>query len=82
VRHLKATDRLRGHHPPPKTQLPSGAWGTSVSFGIIGEIRASNGEMTSQLQAGAQSFTVPFRADLGETESDITNDNPTALSTH
>jgi len=40
-----------------------------------------NNEITSQLQAGAQSFTVPFWADLGESEADITNDDPTDLST-
>ena len=33
-----------------------------------------NGEMESQLQAGAQSFTVPFWSDLGDVEADITND--------
>ncbi len=40
-----------------------------------------NGEMASQLQAGAQSFTVPFWSDLGDVEADITNDDPTILST-
>jgi hypothetical protein len=40
-----------------------------------------NGEMASQLQAGAQSFTVPFWSDLPDAESDITNDNPAILST-
>jgi Major capsid protein 13-like len=39
-----------------------------------------NGEMAAQLQAGAQSFTVPFWQDLGETEADITSDDPTVLS--
>jgi hypothetical protein len=40
-----------------------------------------NGEMQSQLQAGAQSFTVPFWSDIPDTEADITNDNPAILST-
>src|SRR4051812_15680144 len=39
-----------------------------------------NGEMQSQLQAGAQSFTVPFWADLADVEADITNDDPAILS--
>jgi hypothetical protein len=39
-----------------------------------------NGEMQAQLQAGAQSFTVPFWADLSDSESNITNDDPTILS--
>jgi len=38
-------------------------------------------KITAQLQAGSQSFTVPFWADLGESEADITNDDPTDLST-
>jgi hypothetical protein len=40
-----------------------------------------NGEMESQLQAGAQSFTVPFWSDLSDVEADITNDDPTINST-
>jgi hypothetical protein len=40
-----------------------------------------NGEMQSQLQAGAQSFTVPFWSDIPDTEADITSDNPAVLST-
>ncbi len=44
-------------------------------------VAVRNNEITSQLQAGAQSFTVPFWADLGESEADITNDDPTDLST-
>jgi hypothetical protein len=39
-----------------------------------------NGEMASQLQAGAQLFTVPFWLDLPDVEADITNDDPTILS--
>ena len=37
--------------------------------------------MQAQLQAGAQSFTVPFWSDIPDVEADITNDNPTVLST-
>src|SRR6185437_8467861 len=40
----------------------------------------SNGEMAAQLQAGAQSFTVPFWSDIPDVEADITNDDPTSLS--
>ncbi|HEY3989073.1 MAG TPA: hypothetical protein VGM02_07235 [Acidobacteriaceae bacterium] len=39
-------------------------------------VAVSNGEMSSQLQAGAESFTVPFWSDLPDTEADITNDFP------
>ncbi len=44
------------------------------------DVLVKNGEMESQLQAGAKSFTVPYWNDLGETEADITNDDPTVLS--
>ena len=44
-------------------------------------VAVRNGEMESQLQAGAQSFTVPFWQDAGEQSADITNDDPTDLST-
>jgi hypothetical protein len=44
-------------------------------------VAVENGEMKSQLQAGAQMFTVPFWSDLGEADPDITNDDPTILST-
>ena len=44
-------------------------------------VAVRNNEITSQLQAGAQSFTVPFWADLGESEADITTDDPAVLST-
>jgi hypothetical protein len=44
-------------------------------------VAVRNNEITAQLQAGAQSFTVPFWADLGESEADITNDDPAVLST-
>jgi len=39
-------------------------------------VAVRNGEMASQLQAGAESFSVPFWADAGENEADITNDDP------
>jgi len=40
-----------------------------------------NGEMQSQLQAGAQSFTVPFWSDIPDIEADITTDVLATLST-
>ena len=40
-----------------------------------------NGEMLSQLQAGAQSFTVPFWSDIPDVEADITTDVLATLST-
>jgi hypothetical protein len=40
-----------------------------------------NGEMASQLQAGAQQFTVPFWSDIPDIEADITTDNASVLST-
>ncbi len=42
---------------------------------------AKNGLIADQLAAGATNFTVPFWADLGDTEADITSDDPTVLST-
>lgn len=39
-------------------------------------VLVENAEITSQLQAGAESFVVPFWRDLGETESNIGTDNP------
>jgi hypothetical protein len=36
-------------------------------------VAVPNGEMQSQLQAGAQSFAVPFWSDLPDVEADITN---------
>lgn len=45
-------------------------------------VAVTNGEMTSQLQAGALSFTVPFWNDPADGgEADITNDDPAVLST-
>jgi len=42
---------------------------------------AHNALIADQLQAGAESFTIPFWLDLSDTEADITNDDPTILST-
>jgi hypothetical protein len=39
-----------------------------------------NGEIDSQLQAGAEQFTIPFWRDLGENEADVTSDDPNILS--
>jgi hypothetical protein len=44
-------------------------------------VAVPNGEMASQLSAGAQSFSVPFWADLSDVEADIANDDPTINST-
>jgi hypothetical protein len=42
---------------------------------------AKNGLIEAQLQAGSESFNVPFWADLGDNEADITSDDPNVLST-
>jgi hypothetical protein len=39
-----------------------------------------NGEMESQLQASAQSFSVPFWSDLSDAEADITSDDPASTA--
>jgi Major capsid protein 13-like len=45
-------------------------------------VAVKNGEMESQLEAGAQSFTIPYWNDPADGgEADITNDDPTILST-
>jgi hypothetical protein len=44
-------------------------------------VAVPNGEMSAQLNAGAESFTVPFWSDLPDVEADITSDDPTILST-
>ena len=44
-------------------------------------VAVPNGEMAAQLSAGARSFTVPFWADLNDTEADITTDVLATLST-
>jgi hypothetical protein len=48
---------------------------------FLSGVVAKNGLIAAQLQAGAESFNVPFWADLGESEADITSDDPTVLST-
>lgn len=40
-----------------------------------------NGQIQSQLTAGAHSFTVPFWLDLADDEANIVNDDPSDLST-
>jgi hypothetical protein len=44
-------------------------------------VAVPNGEMAAQLQAGAEQYTVPFWADAGESEADITSDDSTVQST-
>ena len=44
-------------------------------------VAVPNGEMDAQLQAGAESFAVPFWSDLPDVEADITSDDPTVNST-
>jgi hypothetical protein len=44
-------------------------------------VAVPNGEMSAQLQAGAQQFTVPFWSDIPDIEANIGNDNPAVLST-
>ena len=41
----------------------------------------NNALIADQLQAGAESFTIPYWADLSDSEADIINDDPTELST-
>ena len=43
-------------------------------------VAVPNGEMDAQLQAGAESFAVPFWSDLPDVEADITSDDPTLLA--
>lgn len=40
-----------------------------------------NGAIDAQLQAGADSFTVPYWKDLGDDAADIANDNPASIAT-
>jgi hypothetical protein len=44
-------------------------------------VLANNVLIAAQLSAGAESFIVPFWNDLPDVEADITNDDPTILST-
>lgn len=43
-----------------------------VQSGVV----VRNGEIEAQLQAGADSFTVPFWLDLGDDEANLANDDP------
>jgi hypothetical protein len=44
-------------------------------------VAVPNGEIQAQLEAGAESFAVPFWSDLPDVEADITSDDPTVNST-
>ena len=48
---------------------------------VTSGIMVKNDVITTQLNAGAHSFTVPFWKDLGNEEADIVNDNPLDVST-
>lgn len=48
-----------------------------VQSGIV----QRNGEIEAQLQAGADSFNVPFWLDLGDDEANIANDDPAVTAT-
>ncbi|WP_141134967.1 coat protein [Tropicimonas sediminicola] len=48
-----------------------------VESGVV----ARNSAIADQLQAGAESFTVPFWNDLGDEEADLVNDDPNDEST-
>jgi hypothetical protein len=43
-------------------------------------VLVQNGLMASQLANGSNNFNIPFWADAGENEADITSDNPAVLS--
>lgn len=59
-------------------QVESSLVSTALSqSGVV----ANNGLIEAQLQAGAESFNIPFWADLSDTEADITSDDPTVPST-
>ena len=44
-------------------------------------VLVKNGLIEAQLEAGAESFNVPFWSDLSDIEADITSDNPAVVST-
>ncbi|MCY1552257.1 hypothetical protein D9M68_886420 [compost metagenome] len=44
-------------------------------------VMARNAVITAQLNAGADSFSVPFWRDLGDEEANISSDDPTVFST-
>lgn len=52
----------------------------STAFFQSGAV-VKNGAISAQLQAGAESFTIPFWSDVEDDEADITSDDPTVLST-
>ena len=47
---------------------------------VTSGIMVKNDVITTQLNAGAHSFTVPFWKDLGNEEADIVSDDPATLS--
>jgi len=51
----------------------------SSAFSQAG-VMVQNGEIASQLSAGATQFTAPYWNDLPDVEADITNDNPAILA--
>lgn len=66
---------------PPIHRLPSSNTLTNTAIFQSG-VATINGEMASQLAAGALSFTVPFWKDPADgSEADITSDDPAVLST-
>jgi hypothetical protein len=61
-----------------KYQVENSLVSTALSqSGVV----ANNALIAAQLQAGAEQSTVPFWKDLPEVEADLTNDDPTDLST-
>jgi hypothetical protein len=44
-------------------------------------VMVQNGEIASQLNAGANQFTAPYWNDLPDVEADITSDDPTVMAT-
>lgn len=44
-------------------------------------VMTRNAVITTQLNAGADSFSVPFWRDLGDEEANISSDDPTVFST-
>ncbi|QIB66971.1 major capsid protein [Kineobactrum salinum] len=48
---------------------------------VMSGVAARNAVIEQQLQAGADSFSVPFWNDLANDEANVTNDNPASFST-
>ena len=44
-------------------------------------VLVENGLIAARLANGSNNFNIPFWSDLGETDPDITSDDPTVLST-